>query len=303
MHKNPDFNSEKESDSHLNHLPFSAYDGDEDIIFISYSHDDYEIVYKDIKKFYSYGLNIWYDEGIHTGTVWKDKIRKKIKDSLFLIVFLSQNAINSKWVRKEIDYALKEKKHLMLIFIEEFESPEDFDFGEFQAIPRYEMNEMKYYEKCFKELENKLNKTVKPPFPNDKDKKYIFVTYSPKDRHRVFQELKKIHNKGYPIRYKDGIKLKDKMKNKTFSLIDKSSLVVVFLTSNSKEYTLVEKHIIMAKNKILPIYLDDRDEFLDMDEHVKSLLAEDAIYKTEISDEEYEFRISETFKEYGFLPK
>ena len=40
------FNSEKESDSHLNHLPFSAYDDDEDIIFISYSHDDYEIVYK-----------------------------------------------------------------------------------------------------------------------------------------------------------------------------------------------------------------------------------------------------------------
>ena len=44
--------------------PFPAYTGDAPYIFVSYSHEDDEIVYPEIQWLKDQGFNIWDDEGI-----------------------------------------------------------------------------------------------------------------------------------------------------------------------------------------------------------------------------------------------
>ena len=41
--------------------PFAAYQGDEPYIFVSYAHEDSEVVYPEIQWLKDQGFNIWYD--------------------------------------------------------------------------------------------------------------------------------------------------------------------------------------------------------------------------------------------------
>ena len=50
------------------------------------------------------------------------------------------------------------------------------------------------------------NTSLEKPFDAyEGDEPYIFISYAHKDRRLVFPEIKKFHNKGYPIWYDDGI--------------------------------------------------------------------------------------------------
>src|SRR5215204_4522447 len=52
------------------------------------------------------GLKVWTDEGIEPGTFsWKEAIEDAIRDTEMLVVLLSPDANNSKWVQREIDYS------------------------------------------------------------------------------------------------------------------------------------------------------------------------------------------------------
>ena len=61
--------------------PFPAYTGDEPYIFVSYAHADNEIVYSEIQWLRDQGFNVWYDEGISPGTVWRDELADSIEGS------------------------------------------------------------------------------------------------------------------------------------------------------------------------------------------------------------------------------
>ncbi len=56
--------------------PFPAYRGDEPYIFVSYAHTDTASVYPEIARLTGQGFNIWYDEGISPGTVWRDELER-----------------------------------------------------------------------------------------------------------------------------------------------------------------------------------------------------------------------------------
>lgn len=47
--------------------PFPAYKGNQPYVFVSYAHDDAELVYPEIHRLREAGFNIWYDEGISPG--------------------------------------------------------------------------------------------------------------------------------------------------------------------------------------------------------------------------------------------
>lgn len=51
---------------------FKPYEGDEKYIFISYSHQNGDIVAPILEKLNSEGLRIWYDEGIE----WGDRVAR-----------------------------------------------------------------------------------------------------------------------------------------------------------------------------------------------------------------------------------
>jgi formylglycine-generating enzyme required for sulfatase activity len=122
----------KEMDSmpSLNHpLPCPAYTGKEPYIFISYAHVDGERVYPEIKALHDQGYRIWYDEGIAPGSEWREEIAKAISGCAIFIVFISQNAIQSRNVTREIHYALDETKLMLVVHLEEVSLPPGLKLG------------------------------------------------------------------------------------------------------------------------------------------------------------------------------
>lgn len=312
MIKNPNFNSENknetiitdnESMSHLDMIPFHITDDMKNFAFVSYSHKDFEDVYTDIGKFHVEGFNIWYDEGIRTGNIWKDVIKEKIRKSKFFILFLSENAINSPWIKKEINFAKKYHIPMVPIYIEEFEFPNDMKWlDEIQSILKYEYNSDNiYYNKCIHEFKEKL-KELKPPFPSyEGDDEYIFVDYDPKDFKIICPEIVKFHEKGFNIWYKAGITNREKRNHTIIERLNKACLEVIFITTNSIESDTILKRMFMKPSeKILLIYLDDIDESDEMYKQLEYRLSKiQAIFKNEFSDEEYEKKYIKVFEEHN----
>jgi formylglycine-generating enzyme required for sulfatase activity len=100
-------------------LPCPAYTGKEPYLFISYAHADGDRVYPEIKALYDQGYRIWYDEGITPGNEWSEEIARAITDSAMFVVFISQAAIQSRNVRREISFALNKNKLFLPIHLEE----------------------------------------------------------------------------------------------------------------------------------------------------------------------------------------
>ncbi len=86
-------------------------------IFISYAHLDSDIVLPLIEALSEKGFNIWYDSGIEAGSEWPEYIAEKLLGSEVVMVFLSENALNSPNCRQEIRYAISKNKNLLRIHL------------------------------------------------------------------------------------------------------------------------------------------------------------------------------------------
>jgi tetratricopeptide (TPR) repeat protein len=103
-------------DKSVKHL--KAYDGKEPYVFISYARPDSHRVYPILMDLYeNYGLRIWYDEGIDAGDDWLDKIALHIKNSAYVICFISPIAIASKYVKGEVTQACSIGKDILMVYL------------------------------------------------------------------------------------------------------------------------------------------------------------------------------------------
>lgn len=124
-----------------------AYSGVEPFVFISYSHIDSKIVYREIEWLCEKGFNVWYDEGLPPSSNWEHEIPDKISKCDAFIVFISKNSVISKNVGREISYAIKYKSgKILLIFIEETNLPKDIEFNllRIQWIPKHKWSDERY---------------------------------------------------------------------------------------------------------------------------------------------------------------
>ena len=83
------------------------YEGqNEPYIFISYSHEDTDIVYQDLKFLSDSGARLWYDRGMHAGQDWQTHALNKIMapNCRAVIFYLSPNSLRSKAVLRELAY-------------------------------------------------------------------------------------------------------------------------------------------------------------------------------------------------------
>ena len=55
-----------------------AYEGEEDYVFICYSHAD-STIYAEIRMLQDQGINVWYDSGITPGSEWTDTLARRIQ--------------------------------------------------------------------------------------------------------------------------------------------------------------------------------------------------------------------------------
>ena len=115
-------------------------------IFLSYSSKDRVFVENIARKLSSDGFSVWYDDWeIHIGDSIVDKINKGISASDFLIIVLSKNSMNSRWVKKELNAAtIKEVNsrgaYIIPVLLEECEIPSllvDTKYADFSKNPEY----------------------------------------------------------------------------------------------------------------------------------------------------------------------
>jgi len=135
--------------------PFKAYDGNEPFIFVSYTHADRIHVFPVIDYLHKGGVNIWYDEGIPISESWRKIIVENIEKCKAFLVFITPHIIDSEYVQKEINFALKRKKPFFSVFLRETKLPREIEFeiSNIQYLNKYLMSESEFYNK----LEGKIS--------------------------------------------------------------------------------------------------------------------------------------------------
>ena len=127
-------------------LPYPAYRGKEPYAFISYAHDDQDIVFSEIKRFNEAGFHVWYDEGISPGNEWTDEIADALERCCVFVVMITPVSAPRKNVLNEINFALDENKSFLAIHLEktELKGGLKLRIGSTQAILKYNMTEEEY---------------------------------------------------------------------------------------------------------------------------------------------------------------
>ena len=116
------------------------YLGEEDYIFISYSHKDSEEVLKVIAYLSKQGIRIWhYQEGTLAGKEWDENIASHIKNCSGFIAFISENYLSSSNCSDEMNYARTIEQERIFVFLEPVTMPpgKKLRMGTIQAIHQY----------------------------------------------------------------------------------------------------------------------------------------------------------------------
>lgn len=97
-------------------------------IFISYSHHNRPVC-DQIAAFMEKdsGFDVWYDQGLIPGELYRKKIVEVIRNTDYFIVLISNHSVQSEWVLDEVEYAKKLHKKILPIWIEKTDMPDDLD--------------------------------------------------------------------------------------------------------------------------------------------------------------------------------
>ena len=163
--------------------PFEAYLGDEPFVFVSYAHKDSAGVFPEIARLHDCGYKIWYDEGIDPGNEWPDEVAKALEKCAFFVVFISPNAVSSKNVKNEINFALNEEKPFLAIHLQEttLMAGLKLRMGDIQAIYRYSMSDERYH--------RQVEKAIPPDLRGQLTNNKVFVSYASPDRDEVLRRM------------------------------------------------------------------------------------------------------------------
>lgn len=133
------------------------YAGNDNYIFVSYSHSDIEIVFPVLRKLQLNGCRIWYDEGINGGENWRKILASKIQSENCkdFLLFSSNNSTNSRHVKAEINAALNCDKKITTIKTDDatFDIDIEMYLQTYQCLFTGESN---FHEKLFKSVDSSV---------------------------------------------------------------------------------------------------------------------------------------------------
>jgi hypothetical protein len=89
-------------------------------IFISHASEDRGFVERQVVPFLNaHGLRAWYSKEIPTGAHWESAIREGLQSCDWFLVVVSPRALQSEWVRAEVDWAIENRwERLVPVIIE-----------------------------------------------------------------------------------------------------------------------------------------------------------------------------------------
>ena len=127
-------------------------------IFVSYSHDDMDLIAPFISALQN-SYNVWFDEGLdyRTEETWVEQIASQIEKCSIFLFAMTDNSLKSDYCKKELYYASKVKKPFInILFNENVQLPSwfDFGFGCYQICMYYRFSSPKY---AIADLESKCN--------------------------------------------------------------------------------------------------------------------------------------------------
>jgi hypothetical protein len=80
-------------------------------VFISHSSKDEALTTKVVSSLEQAGLDVWYDQReIMPGDNWADKVAQGLRESDAMVVLFTPSALESDSMRRNIDYALTQKR-------------------------------------------------------------------------------------------------------------------------------------------------------------------------------------------------
>lgn len=94
------------------------YDGDSGFAFVSYKREDLGRITPIMEDVIRLGVPIWYDRGIPGGAEWDSVIEDRLSRCRFVLLFASNAAVTSKYVRREVKYADAKDTPLLSVMIE-----------------------------------------------------------------------------------------------------------------------------------------------------------------------------------------
>ena len=117
----------------------APYNGNEDYIFISYSHRDMDTVLPILARMKQAGYRFWYDEGIDPGSEWPESIADHLSRCRVCLAFMSKTSLTSQNCRREINFALSRNKEFLSVILEPVEmSPGmEMQISTYQSVLRY----------------------------------------------------------------------------------------------------------------------------------------------------------------------
>ncbi len=125
-------------------MPYSylqAYTGQEKYIFVSYDHDDNDLVLPVIARLNELGYRVWFDKKIGLGQDWKKEIAEQISGCTVFLVFVTKHSVRSDFVHNEIGLAEEcNKPFLPVLYMDPADLPavRKLDVGRKQAVKHYE---------------------------------------------------------------------------------------------------------------------------------------------------------------------
>jgi len=103
---------------------FKPYEGKRPFLFISYAHRQSDQVVDTVRILHDKGYRLWYDEGIPAGNDWPATIARHMQSCERVVFFLSERALESPNCFSEMNAAARQKKPVLLVWLEETEVPE-----------------------------------------------------------------------------------------------------------------------------------------------------------------------------------
>ncbi len=106
-----------------------AYRGEAPHVFVCYAHDNSDTVFSELAELQSVGINIWYDEGISGGRVWRQEIHDALTSAQSVLFYVSSASLASQHCNREISVALDENMHIVPVYLEDVDLPGDLKIG------------------------------------------------------------------------------------------------------------------------------------------------------------------------------
>lgn len=122
----------------MSNLPDFVYNGSEPFIFVSYAHQDRDIVAPLVRGLQRQGFRVWFDVGIEHGSLWAEALAQKLTSCHCILFFLSPDSAVSHHCRNEISFATSHGKRILTVYLREctLSSGLEFQLGCIQALRR-----------------------------------------------------------------------------------------------------------------------------------------------------------------------